>query len=194
MTAVFEILSVDLEKKRIGVALVEEGSARAAGATQPHSELVPGARVTDKVERHEKFGVFVFLAAGRTGLIPLSETGIGNEANVAKAFPVGTTSRSSSSRSTRRVGAFVSAAKRSWTPVTETDHRDWMARPRSRFCQGRNAALFVMRVLSRAALASPASFLRCSDSRRGASIASNLIASRIALRARVLNGFEIRIS
>ena len=31
MTAAFEILSIDLEKKRIGVALVPEGSARAAG-------------------------------------------------------------------------------------------------------------------------------------------------------------------
>ena len=35
MTAAFEILSIDLEKKRIGVALVEEGSARAAGAAPP---------------------------------------------------------------------------------------------------------------------------------------------------------------
>jgi small subunit ribosomal protein S1 len=90
MTAPFEILSVDLEKKRIGVALVEDGSARAAGAAPQPSELVPGARVTGKVERHEKFGVFVFLAPGRTGLMPLSETGIAREADVAKAFPVGT--------------------------------------------------------------------------------------------------------
>jgi small subunit ribosomal protein S1 len=89
MSAVVEILSIDLEKKRIGVALVEEGSARAAGAP-PLSELVPGARLTGKVERHEKFGVFVFLAPGRTGLIPLSETGIAREADVAKAFPIGT--------------------------------------------------------------------------------------------------------
>src|SRR5207247_1391864 len=35
MTAAFEILSIDLEKKRIGVALVEEGSARAAGEARP---------------------------------------------------------------------------------------------------------------------------------------------------------------
>src|ERR1700682_6451149 len=90
LTAAFEILSVDLEKKRIGVALVEEGSARAAGAVTPQSELVPGARLTGKVERHEKFGVFVFLAPGRTGLMPLSETGIAREADLAKAFSVGT--------------------------------------------------------------------------------------------------------
>jgi ribosomal protein S1 len=33
--------------------------------------------------------VFVFLAPGRTGLIPISETGIAREADVLKAFPVG---------------------------------------------------------------------------------------------------------
>ena len=87
-TAAFEILSIDLEKKRIGLALVEE-SAGAAGAPPTQSELVPGARLTGKVERHEKFGVFVFLSPGRTGLIPLSETGIAREADVTKAFPIG---------------------------------------------------------------------------------------------------------
>jgi len=88
-TAAFEILSVDPEKKRIGVALVEEGSARPAGALPPQAGLVPGARVTGKVERHAKFGVFVFLAPGRTGLMPFAETGIAREADAARAFPVG---------------------------------------------------------------------------------------------------------
>ena len=32
MTAAFEILSIEIEKKRIGVALLPEGSARAGGA------------------------------------------------------------------------------------------------------------------------------------------------------------------
>src|SRR5687768_17714076 len=49
MTATFEILSIDPEKKRIGVALVEEGSARPDGAAPPHGELVPGARLMGKV-------------------------------------------------------------------------------------------------------------------------------------------------
>jgi small subunit ribosomal protein S1 len=89
MTAAFEILSIDLEKKRIGVALVPEGSSRAEGAARSVPEIVPGARLKGKVERHEKFGVFVFLTPGRTGLIPMSETGIPREADVAKAFPVG---------------------------------------------------------------------------------------------------------
>src|SRR6266849_1380938 len=89
MTAAFEILSIDLEKKRIGVALVPEGSARAGGAASSQPEIVPGARLTGKVERHQKFGVFVFLAPGRTGLIPSSETGVAREADVSRAFPIG---------------------------------------------------------------------------------------------------------
>jgi small subunit ribosomal protein S1 len=89
LTAAFEILSIDLEKKRIGVALVEDAPARAAGTAPARSEIVAGARLTGKVERHEKSGVLVFLAPGRTGLMPWSETGITREADVAKAFPVG---------------------------------------------------------------------------------------------------------
>lgn len=86
MTGTFEILSVDAEQKRIGVALVQEGT-EPARRTGPG--IVPGARLTGKVERHEKFGVFVFLAPGRTGLIPMSETGVAKEADVQKVFPIG---------------------------------------------------------------------------------------------------------
>jgi small subunit ribosomal protein S1 len=88
-TATFEILSIDLDKKRIGVALLPEGSAREGLKTPSQLEIVPGARLVGKVERHEKFGVFVFLAPGRTGLIPMSETGVAKEADIARAFPVG---------------------------------------------------------------------------------------------------------
>jgi small subunit ribosomal protein S1 len=86
-TGAFEVLSVDAEKQRIGVASVPEGSVRAGAASRV--EIVPGARLTGKVERHERFGVFVFLAPGRTGLIPLSETGVAREGDVARSFPVG---------------------------------------------------------------------------------------------------------
>jgi small subunit ribosomal protein S1 len=87
MTGSFEILSVDVEKKRIGVALVTDPSARAQAPAGP--DIVPGARLHGKVERHEKFGVFVFLAPGRTGLIPTKETGVVREADIARTFPVG---------------------------------------------------------------------------------------------------------
>ena len=74
-TAAFEILSIDLEKKRIGVAIAARGIRREPAARHA-ADIAPGVRLTGKVERHEKFGVFVFLAPGRTGLIPMSETGI----------------------------------------------------------------------------------------------------------------------
>ena len=56
---------------------------------RPPAAIGPGVRLKGKVERHEKFGVFVFLAPGRTGLMPMSETGVPREADVARAFPIG---------------------------------------------------------------------------------------------------------
>ena len=88
-TGAFEILSIDAAQKRIGVALVDEGTARAAGATSTRDTIVPGAIVIGNVERHEKFGVFVFLSPGRTGLIPFAETGLDRDADGPKAFPIG---------------------------------------------------------------------------------------------------------
>jgi small subunit ribosomal protein S1 len=93
-TGAFEIVSIDAAQKRIGVALVDEGSSRAAGATSPQGAIVPGAIVpgaivTGKVERHEKFGVFVVLSPGRTGLMPFAETGVDRDMDVRKAFPIG---------------------------------------------------------------------------------------------------------
>jgi ribosomal protein S1 len=61
----------------------------AAGATATQGALAPGAILTGKVERHERFGVFVFLSPGRTGLMPFSETGLDRDADVVKAFPIG---------------------------------------------------------------------------------------------------------
>ena len=88
-TAAFEILNIDLEKKRIGVAMVPEGSSRAEGALTTSGEIVPGARITGKVERHERFGVFVFLGPGKIGLMPTAETGVDKEGDIAKTLPVG---------------------------------------------------------------------------------------------------------
>jgi small subunit ribosomal protein S1 len=83
-----EILNLDVERKRIGVAVVEEGSVREARAGG-RAEIVPGARLVGKVERHEKYGVFVFLAPGRTGLLPLEEAGVDREGDLKKLLPVG---------------------------------------------------------------------------------------------------------
>jgi small subunit ribosomal protein S1 len=89
MTGTFEVLSVDPDKKRLGVAMIPDGSARRPAAAASRAAIAPGARVVGKVERHERFGVFVFLGPGQTGLIPMSETGVPREADVAKALPVG---------------------------------------------------------------------------------------------------------
>jgi small subunit ribosomal protein S1 len=40
-TAVFEIMSVDTAQKRIGLALVDEESSRAAGAASVRSDVAP---------------------------------------------------------------------------------------------------------------------------------------------------------
>ncbi len=102
-TAPFEILSIDPAQKRIGVALVQEGTSRAAEATSPERSLpagagtsgaatdalIPGAIVVGKVERHEPFGILVFLSPGRTGLLPFAETGIDRGGDMRKAFPIG---------------------------------------------------------------------------------------------------------
>jgi small subunit ribosomal protein S1 len=89
MTGTFEILSIDIEQKRIGVALLAESSAPRTETAGARPGIVPGARLTGKVERHEKYGVFVFLAPGRTGLIPMNETGVAKENDIQRAFPVG---------------------------------------------------------------------------------------------------------
>ena len=89
MTGAFEILSVDPVARRIGVALVPEGSSRAGAAKPSRSLIEPGARITGKVERHDKMGVFVFLAPGITGLLPATETGQAHGVDLQKALPLG---------------------------------------------------------------------------------------------------------
>ncbi len=88
-TAAFEILSIDPAQKRIGLARAEDRARAAAEDASAKETIVPGAIITGKVERHEKFGVFVFLAPGRTALLPGAETGLDRDADLKKAFPVG---------------------------------------------------------------------------------------------------------
>ena len=85
-----EILSLEPDRKRLGLAVVEEGTERAASAKRAAAtDIAPGARLTGKVKSHESYGVFVFLSAGHAGLIPLEETGVERGGDVEKAFPVG---------------------------------------------------------------------------------------------------------
>ena len=130
MTGAFEILSIDLEKKRIGVALLPEGSARAGGTAPSSPEIVPGARLTGKVERHEKFGVFVFLAPGTHRAHPDERDRRGQGSGCREErFPSAPTSTSSSSKSrTRRAAAFASASRRFLTRTRPTEVREYAER------------------------------------------------------------------
>ena len=90
LTGSFQILSIDTAQKRIGLALVgRRRLARRRLRPRRQDAIAPGTIMTGKVERHEKFGVFVFLSPGRTGLIPNAETGVDRDADMRKAFPVG---------------------------------------------------------------------------------------------------------
>ncbi|MDA1094528.1 MAG: S1 RNA-binding domain-containing protein [Acidobacteria bacterium] len=81
-TVAVEILTVDLDKRRIGVAVIADDSRRVAA-------VEPGAQVTGTVERHEPYGVFIFLSPGRTGLMPNDESDTPQGADLRQAFPVG---------------------------------------------------------------------------------------------------------
>ena len=81
-TVAVEILTVDLDKKRIGVAVIAKDAA-------PVVSIEAGAQVTGTVERHERYGVFVFLSPGRTGLLPNEETDTAYGTDLKQAFPVG---------------------------------------------------------------------------------------------------------
>jgi small subunit ribosomal protein S1 len=85
----FEVLSVDPDKKRLGVAMIDPASSRAEGAAAARTAIAPGARLTGKIERHEPFGIFVFLGPGVSGLLPLAETGVEKGGDLKKAFPIG---------------------------------------------------------------------------------------------------------
>ncbi len=88
-TGAFEIVSLDVAQRRIALAMVESGTPRAVRHQADPRAYAPGTVVTGKVQRHEDFGVLIFLAPGRTGLMPLAETGLDRGADVRKAFPVG---------------------------------------------------------------------------------------------------------
>ena len=81
------VTSVDLDRRRIGLALAPEGAAPGA---QLESQIAVGAVVTGTVERIEPFGVFLRLGPGQVGLIPNAEMGTPRNADHRKDFPPGT--------------------------------------------------------------------------------------------------------
>ena len=90
MTGAFEILSIDPAQKRIGVALVEEGSSRAAGAH------VAAGRDRARRDRHRQGASVTRSSAcscscrrAAPALMPFAETGVDRDADMLKAFPIG---------------------------------------------------------------------------------------------------------
>lgn len=83
----------------VKVLRIDEGTGQIAlGLRQLLADPWAAAPVTfaagqvrqGRVERHAPFGVFVTLAEGITGLVPGEESGLPREADLKKAFPVGT--------------------------------------------------------------------------------------------------------
>lgn len=82
--AAWRVVSVDLQRRRISVQ-PEPAEDPAAPV-----ELATGATTRGRVQRVEKFGVFVWLRPGVVGLMPNIHTGTKKGSDLARAFPVGT--------------------------------------------------------------------------------------------------------
>jgi small subunit ribosomal protein S1 len=78
------VLSVDAARRRICVTPIEEGFEAVR-----REALEVGAARTGRVQRVERFGVFVWLAPGRVGLMPASWTGTPRGTDLGRAFSVG---------------------------------------------------------------------------------------------------------
>jgi small subunit ribosomal protein S1 len=81
-----QVLRVDDDKQKISLGLKQL-------TTDPwsrvHDTYETGQVRTGRVTRLAEFGAFVELEPGVTGLIPVSETGVAKDADLARAFPIG---------------------------------------------------------------------------------------------------------
>jgi len=78
------VLSVDPGKRRISLTMKPEGWEQGA-----ESALEVGAKLKGKVQRIEKFGVFVWLGPGRVGLMPNMWSGTARGTDMHTRFPIG---------------------------------------------------------------------------------------------------------
>jgi small subunit ribosomal protein S1 len=76
------VVSVDWDKKRIGLSLVKSAKELA-------SDLAVGAVLEGTIDRIESFGLFVKLPSGARGLVPAAETGTQRGADLKKEFRPG---------------------------------------------------------------------------------------------------------
>ena len=79
-----KVLRVDDERIALGLKQLIDDPWTVAAATYKVGQVLTG-----KVEKVEKFGVFVALAPAVSGLVPASETGIARDMDLKKAFPAG---------------------------------------------------------------------------------------------------------
>ena len=76
------VLSVDAKERRVSVALPGDGGGSAA-------DVIVGAELAGQVQRVERYGVFVWLAPGRVGLMPREMTGEPDGADLRRSFRIG---------------------------------------------------------------------------------------------------------
>jgi small subunit ribosomal protein S1 len=81
-----KILRIDADKQKISLGLKQLTADPWSSAATTYQ---PGQLRRGRVTRVAEFGAFVELEPGVEGLIPLSESGIGGEGDVKRAFPVG---------------------------------------------------------------------------------------------------------
>jgi small subunit ribosomal protein S1 len=81
-----KVLRVDESTGRISLGLkqLQEDPWSTAGTTYQAGQVLTG-----RVTRVADFGAFLELQPGITGLMPFSETGLDRDADMAKAFPIG---------------------------------------------------------------------------------------------------------
>ena len=83
-----QIIKVEPSRRRISLGVASEGSE--AGSRVEVKPVRVGDMVTGKVEKVEKFGVFLRIGPGRTGVIPNKELGTPRGADHRKMFKPGT--------------------------------------------------------------------------------------------------------
>ena len=81
------VREVDSARRRISLALRETPQGNPWEGVE--TKYPEGAKVTGTVEKVEKFGAFILLEPGLTGLLPASEMGLPKGANVGRTYGVG---------------------------------------------------------------------------------------------------------
>jgi ribosomal protein S1 len=82
-----KVLRVDADKQKISLGLRQLKADPWAKVAESYQA---GQLRVGRVARVAEFGAFVELEPGVEGLLPLSESGVGRDTDVKKAFPIGT--------------------------------------------------------------------------------------------------------